>query len=93
MFEDGHQLHHAVAEYIERYNNKRSHQSLKYMTPAEVYLKGTPAPAVFIKWKYQKELKTVTQVCEGLKFASTNQNLKQEGELKITIESHECLVN
>ena len=86
-FENGHQLHHAVAEYIERYNHKRFHQSLKYMTPAEVYLKGVSAPAVFIKWKYQQELKTVTQVCEGLVLASVNEKLKK---LNITIE---CLVN
>ena len=93
VFEDGHQLHHAVAEYIERYNHKRSHQSLQYLTPAEVYLNGISAPAVFIKWKYQKELKTVTQVCEVLVLASVNEDLKKERELNIINKSIECLVN
>ena len=80
-----------MAEYIERYNHKRSHQSLKYMTPAEVYLNEVSAPPVFIKWKYQKELKTVTQVCEVLLLASGNESLKQEEESKIA-ESNECLI-
>ena len=91
VFEDGHQLHHAVAEYTDRYNHKRSHQSLEYATPAEVYLNEVSAPPVFIKWKYQKELKTVTQVCDVLLLASGNESLKQEGESKIA-ESNECLI-
>lgn len=80
-FEDGHQLYHGVNEYVERYNHKRLHQSLEYATPGEVYLKGTSAPVVFIKWKYQKELKPITKICEELKFTSNKE--KEEEQLNM----------
>ena len=35
--ETGHQLRKITQEYIEYYNNKRPHQSLGNMTPAEYY--------------------------------------------------------
>jgi putative transposase len=36
-YETGHQLREMTQEYIEYYNNKRPHQSLHYMTPAEYH--------------------------------------------------------
>jgi len=36
-YETGHQLRKMTQEYIEHYNNKRSHQSLDYKTPADRY--------------------------------------------------------
>jgi putative transposase len=81
-FEDGHQLHHGVNNYVERYNHKRLHQSLNYATPAEVYLDGVSAPEVSIKWKYQKELKSVEVICEELNLVIT----KKEEVLNAEVE-------
>jgi putative transposase len=36
-YETGHQLRDITKEYVEHYNNKRPHQSLRYKTPAEYY--------------------------------------------------------
>jgi putative transposase len=40
-YETGHQLRKMAQEYIEYYNNKRPHQSLHYMTPAEYHFGGS----------------------------------------------------
>ena len=37
-YDTGHQLRKMIREYIDYYNNARPHQSLKYRTPAHVYL-------------------------------------------------------
>ena len=76
------QLHHGVNNYVERYNHKRLHQSLNYATPAEVYLDGVSAPEVSIKWKYQKELKSVEVICEELNLVIT----KKEEVLNAEVE-------
>ena len=36
-FADGVELHHAIARFIDFYNNERPHQSLHYSTPARLY--------------------------------------------------------
>jgi putative transposase len=36
-YETGHQLGDITKEYVEHYNNKRPHQSLRYKTPTEYY--------------------------------------------------------
>ena len=77
-FENGHQLHHGVNEYVERYNHKRLHQSLNYATPSEVYLDGASAPEVFIKWKYQKELKSIEVICKELDIAAAKKEDEKE---------------
>ena len=86
VFENGHQLNDGVKQYIERYNHKRAHSSLEYATPAEVYLQGVQAPAVFIKRKYQKELKTVTQICQDLELDNPINNKQEEVVVNVLIE-------
>ena len=46
-YETGHQLRKMTQEYIEHYNNKRPHQSLRYEVPADCYYSSTKEmPAV-----------------------------------------------
>ena len=77
-YKNGHQLHHAVKDYIERYNYLRTHQSLSDATPAEVYMGDISAPVTFIKRKYQAELVSIKVICEDLAIEQLTEKPKEE---------------
>ena len=77
-YQNGHQLHHAVKDYIERYNYLRTHQSLGDATPAEVYMGDISAPVTFIKRKYQGELISIKMICENLETDQSTEVLEEE---------------
>jgi len=77
-YENGHQLHHAVKDYIERYNYLRTHQSLNDATPAEVYMNGISAPVTFIKRKYQGELVSIKMICKNLAIDQSTEKLIED---------------
>lgn len=74
-FENGHQLHHSIAEYIDLYNRRRCHQSLNASVPAEIYEQGLNAPELHIRRKHRKDLtklKSITHICSALDAPSEN---------------------